>query len=83
MQPSDIARVQAYLRRTLGSNRITIEQPKQRSASVEVRVDDEFIGTLHRDVEDGEVSFSLHITILEEDLPPVTVAPDPGPVRRR
>ena len=83
MQPSDIARVQAYLRRTLGSNRITIEQPRQRSASVEVRVDDEFIGTLHRDVEDGEISFSLHITILEEDLPPVTAAPDPGPVRRR
>jgi hypothetical protein len=30
---------------------------------------DEFLSTLHRDEEDGEVSFSLHITILEEDLP--------------
>lgn len=70
MQPSDIARVQAYLRKLLGSDRIRIETPKHRSASVEVRVDDEFIGTLHRDVEDGEVSYSLHMTILEEDLPP-------------
>lgn len=75
MQPSDIARVQGYLRRTLGSDRITIEQPKQRSASVEVRAGGEFIGTLHRDVEDGEVSFSLHITILEEDLPPAATQP--------
>jgi hypothetical protein len=57
MKPSDIARVEAYLRTTLGSNRIRIEVPKARGASIEVRAED-----------DGEVSYSLHITILEEDL---------------
>jgi hypothetical protein len=70
MTPSDIARVEAYLRTTLGSKLISIEAPRSRGASVEVRVGREFLGTLHRDDEDGEVSFSLHITILEEDLPP-------------
>ena len=69
MKPTDIARVQSYLRSTLGSDRIVIEVPKQRGASVEVRAGREFLGTLHRDDEDGEVSYSLHITILEEDLP--------------
>ncbi len=69
MQPSDIARVETYLRKTLGSDRINIAVPKHRSASIEVRAGDEFLGTLHRDEEDGEVSFSLHITILDEDLP--------------
>lgn len=69
MKPSDITRVEAYLRSTLGSNRINIEAPKTRGASVEVRAGEEFLGTLHRDEDDGEVSFSLHITILEEDLP--------------
>jgi hypothetical protein len=69
MKPSEIARVEAYLRSTLGSDRIRIEVPKTRGASVEVRAGREFIGTLHRDDEDGEVSYSLHITILEEDLP--------------
>jgi hypothetical protein len=68
IKPSDIARVEAYLRTTLGSNRIRIEVPKTRGASVEVRAGDEFLGTLHRDEDDGEVSYSLHITILEEDL---------------
>ncbi len=68
MKPSDIARVEAYLRKTLGSDRISIEAPKQRGASVEVHAGREFLGTLHRDEDDGEVSFSLHITILEEDL---------------
>jgi hypothetical protein len=68
MKPSDIARVEAYLRTTLASNRIRIEVPKTRGASVEVRAGDEFLGTLHRDEDDGEVSYSRHITILEEDL---------------
>ena len=82
MQPSDIARVEAYLRKTFGSDRIRIQAPKSRGGSVEVRVGDEFLGTVHRDDEDGEVSFSLHITILEEDLPAAT-AQDAPTARRR
>ena len=78
MKPTDYARVETYLRRTLGSDRIHVEAPKRKGASVEVTVDKEFLGTLHRDEEDGEVSFSLHITILEEDLPPVPGAKRPG-----
>lgn len=70
MTPTDIARVQTYLRRTLGTDKITVEVPKRKGASIEVTVDKDFLGTLHRDDEDGEVSYSLHITILEEDLPP-------------
>jgi hypothetical protein len=69
MKATDMARVEAYLRKTLHSDRIHIDAPKNRGASVEVRAGSEFLGTLHRDEEDGEVSFSLHITILEEDLP--------------
>ena len=70
MTPTDIARVQTYLRRTLGNDRITVEVPKRKGASVEVTVDKDFLGTLHRDDEDGEVSYALTISILEEDLPP-------------
>ena len=73
MKPCDIARVEAYLRSTLGSDRIHIDAPKTRNGPVEVRAGREFLGTLHRDDEDGEVSFSLHITILEDDLPAQTV----------
>jgi len=69
MTAADIARVEAYLRTVLGGRRIHVRVPRNHSASVEVLAGDEFLGTLHRDEEDGEVSFSLHITILEEDLP--------------
>jgi hypothetical protein len=70
MTPTEITRVETYLRRVLGTARIEIPVPKRKGASVEVMVDKEFLGTLHRDEEEGEVSYSLHITILEEDLPP-------------
>lgn len=70
MTKTEIERVQTYLRRLLGSERIRIVAPKRAGASVEVAVGEEVMGTLHRDAEDGEVSYAMHLTILEEDLPP-------------
>ena len=70
MTPVDITRVQTYLRRILGSDRIKIVPPTKSGLSVEVTVEDEVIGTLHRDDDEGEISYSLHITILDDDLPP-------------
>jgi hypothetical protein len=70
MTPIDIARVETYLRRTLGNPKISVAVPKRKGATVEVTVDGEFIGTLHRDEEDGEVSYALNVIILDEDLPP-------------
>jgi hypothetical protein len=76
---SEIERVQAYLRRLLGTERISLIAPKQAGMSVEVEVGGEVIGTLHRDAEDGEVSYAVHLTILEEDLPPAAhSAPTPA-----
>jgi hypothetical protein len=82
LQPADIARVEAYLRKTIGSDRIRIDVPQSRTASIEVWAGNEFLGTLHRDDEDGEVSYSLQITILEEDLPAPTPQ-GPAAARRR
>ncbi len=69
MTPTEIDRVQTYLRRILGTDRITIQPPAKAGLSVEVMASDEVIGTLHKDTDEGEVSYALHITILEEDLP--------------
>ena len=69
VKPTDIARVQTYLRKLLGNERIHIDAPKKAGASIEVRVGEEFVGTLHRDEDEGEVSFSLQVIILDEDLP--------------
>jgi hypothetical protein len=43
-------------------------------------VEGEVIGTVHRDDEEGEVSYSVTLTVLEEDLPPTDA---PAPAARR
>ncbi|HYI82943.1 MAG TPA: DUF3126 family protein [Acetobacteraceae bacterium] len=42
--------------------------PSRRNASIEMRIDEEFVGTVHRDEEDGDVSYSVQIVVLAEDL---------------
>lgn len=74
MNPSEIARVEAYLNATFGQTSIRVVPPKKRGGPVEVSIGNEFIGVLHRDDDEGEVSYSLMMTILEEDLPALAKA---------
>ena len=69
MTANEIARVQDYLRQLFANDRIVIDPPAKPRAPVEVRIGEEFIGVLHRDDEDGEVSYALQMVILAEDLP--------------
>ena len=68
MKQAEIAAVQAHLRRLFGNQRIVLVPPTRRGGSVEVKVGEEFVGTVHRDEEDGEVSYAVQIAVLAEDL---------------
>ena len=70
MTLNEITRVQEYLRLSFSNNRIKVHQPKKPGAPIEVYLGGEFIGVLYRDEEDGEISYTLNVSILEEDLPP-------------
>ena len=87
MTRSDMERVQAYLRRLLGSDRIRVVPPAKPGLAVEIAVEEEVIGTLYQDRDEGEVSYAVNLTILEEDLPPVPktapAAPAAKPRRSR
>jgi hypothetical protein len=76
MTPTDIERLQTYLRKLFGSDRIRVVPPMRKGLSVELAVNDETIGTVHQDTEEGETSYSIHVTVLEEDLPAI---PRPAP----
>lgn len=78
MRITEISRVQEYLRTSLANNRIVVNPPAKVGAPVEVYIGDEFVGVLHRDEDEGEVSYSLVLSILEEDLPPVGDIPAIG-----
>ncbi len=71
MTPSEIARVEAYLRATFANPKISIAPPAKRNAPVEIMIGGELTGVLHRDEDEGEVSYSVNMTILEEDLPAI------------
>jgi hypothetical protein len=70
LSTSEISRLQTTLRRLLGSPGLTVNPPPRRGLSVEIAVNDEVVGTVHRDDEEGEISYSINIVVLEEDLPP-------------
>lgn len=69
MSRDEVARLQTCLRRLLGSPGLTVNPPPRPGLSVELAVHGEVIGTVHRDDDEGEVSYNLNIVVLEEDLP--------------
>lgn len=67
---AEIHRLQTALRRLLGSPELTVEVPPRKGMSVEIAVAGEVVGTVYRDEDEGEVSYAINMTVLEEDLPP-------------
>ena len=74
MTGAEIERVQTYLRRLLGNDRLTVVPPVKPGFPVEVALGEETIGTLDKDTDEGEVSYAVTLTILDEDLPPLPKA---------
>jgi len=68
MNTDEILRVQAYLRLKFQNELMTLKRGAK-DDMVEVFLEDEFIGTLFRDEEEGEVSYAFNMAILDFDLP--------------
>jgi len=66
--PKEIAQVQAYLRNRFTNNRIVLVPRANKDDSVEVMLDDEFLGVIFRDDEDGEICYQFNMTVLDIDL---------------
>ena len=70
MDSDEILRVQAYLRLKFQNENFNLKRgPK--NDMVEVFLEDEFLGTLFRDDEEGDVSYAFSMAILDFDLPTV------------
>ena len=68
MTSDEMKRVQAYMRMKFENDAVTLKRGRKEDM-VEVFLDDEFIGTLFRDEDEGEVSYDFNMAILEFDLP--------------
>ena len=68
MNSGEIEKLQAYLRRVFQSPGIEVRARPRKEDSAEVYVNDEFIGIMFRDDEDGDLSYNFSMAILDYDL---------------
>ena len=69
MTEIEVQKLQKYLRSKFNNNNFRLVSRIKAQDSLEVYLGEEFIGTLYRDEEEGEVSYDLNMAILEIDLP--------------
>lgn len=68
MNTTERERVQRFLRTRFGAPKLEVRSRPRKEDSAEVYLNDEFIGVLSRDDEEGELCYHFAMTILEMDL---------------
>ncbi len=68
LDKTELAKLQAYLRRKFDLDTIKVVARPKKKDSAEMFIDDEFVAVIYRDDEDGEISWNLQMAILEMDL---------------
>ncbi len=67
MNPETVKRIEAYLKRTLNPGIALAPRPRVND-SVEVTLGGEHLGLVYLIEDEGETSYQLEMTILQEDL---------------
>lgn len=68
MTPVERVRLERYLKKRFNSATVSVRPKGKSKDSAELHIDDEFVGTISKDVEDGELSYHVTMTVLEMDL---------------
>ena len=69
MNREEINKLQIYLRNTFKNNNISIiPRADKTEDSAEFHINNEFFGIVFKDTEEGETTFHLEMSIIEEDL---------------
>jgi hypothetical protein len=66
-QPADVQKLQKFLQTRLNP-KITLKARAKADDSVELLLDDEYLGTVYKDEEDGDVSYNVNLSVLDIDL---------------
>ena len=68
MKKEELAKVEAYLRKTFGNKTLTVRTRPKKEDSAEVYLGEDFIAVLYREEEEGEISYQFQMAILDIDL---------------
>lgn len=69
MDKTELERVQRYLRTLFGNPQIKVTARAKSKDQAEVYLGDEFIASLDKDEEDGELSYHFRMAVREADAP--------------
>jgi hypothetical protein len=64
----EVPELTRYLRKRFNNDAVRIQIHPKKTDMAEVFIGDEFLATLYRDAEDGEVSWQFQMAILDVDL---------------
>lgn len=68
MKPEEIKKLDAYFKRTFDNQKLSVKARPRKEDSCEVFLDDEFLGLLYKDEDEGELSYNFSMAILDIDL---------------
>ena len=63
-----LKKIETFFKQKFNNKKIKIEGRANKDDSAEVLIEDEFIGVVFEDNEDGDTCFQFNMTILSEDL---------------
>lgn len=67
VKPEEIRKLEAYLKRNLNQSLVVKARPRK-DDSAEVYLEDEFLGVIYKDEDEGELSYNFSMAILDIDL---------------
>ncbi len=68
MTREEILKLERYLKKLFRLPQLQVRQRPRKEDSAEVFVDDEFIGVIFRDDDEGETAYQFQMAILDYDL---------------
>jgi hypothetical protein len=68
MDKTELAKLQAFLRRTFANASLRVVARPRKNDSAEVYVGEDFLGIISLDEEEGERSYAFNMAILDVDL---------------
>lgn len=68
MKKDELAKLQAYLRKTFGAPSLEVRPQPKKDDMAEVFINGEFVAALYREEDEGETSYQLQMAILDMDL---------------
>jgi len=68
LKPEEIKKLDAYFKRIFANQMLQVKARPRKDDSCELYLEDEFLGIIYRDDDDGDMSYNFSMAILDIDL---------------